>query len=947
LAKFFWFVPLWVLTTCAVIAQTTYNISTFAGTALPPPGAVPTTISIGEPQHVILDPSSNLYISSNTNVFRLDREGNLTVVSGNGTPGCSGDGGPATAAQMTAPSGLAIDSGGNLYVADSGCQSIRRIDTRGMISTLTQGTGSELTGLGGMTIDTAGNLYVAETQIITGYSPLAGNEPIYAGRSCVLKVTPIGTTTTVAGTGNMGFSGDGHLAIEASLSTPMDVALDSGGNLYIADYANARVRVVDPKGIITTFAGMGSTVEEGVVFEQDSGDGGQATSASISNPRSLAVGPNGIYIGVQFGLVRAVQLGLGIITTVAGSNTGVAPASGLLVSSIKIGAGLGASGLALDGSGNIYVASNNGIWKLPPGGRVTALAGNSQYSDSGDGRPAATAQFGQVVNLALDATGGLLLADQSSNVIRRIGPSGIVSTVAGTGQPGTTAAPDGVQAINANLNQPSLVAADSAGNIYFSGPSFSTVRKVSPSGVLGTAAGNGTFGNLGDGGPADQAQLEKIVGIAVDSTGNLYISTNNKGVGPAPLRKVTSDGIIHTVAQVSSPGSICVDIAGNIYVVSYQSTNPTTLALTNPSIVKITPAGAVSPYAGLGPANPGDGGAALNATIVDVGQMVLDVAGNMYISDLGRIRQIDTNGIINTIAGTGQPGYSGDGGPALSAQTSGNSGIAVDANGNVYFAEDFDPSADCCNSEGAIRRLKPQIPAGGLPVISGVVNGASFAKGGVVPGEIATVFGVNLTSATGINITSGVPLPATFLSASATVNDLPLAIFAVDNVNGQQQINVQVPWELTSGSNAGVAVENNGTTSLGVVVPVLAAQPGIFNYSVDGNTFGAILHSNFETANSASPAKPGEIVLIYCTGLGAVASPPGDGAAGSGQPTTVTPTVKIGGANAVVSFSGLAPGFVGLYQVNAQVPAGLSSGNKNVVITQAGASSNSVLLPVE
>jgi uncharacterized protein (TIGR03437 family) len=233
------------------------------------------------------------------------------------------------------------------------------------------------------------------------------------------------------------------------------------------------------------------------------------------------------------------------------------------------------------------------------------------------------------------------------------------------------------------------------------------------------------------------------------------------------------------------------------------------------------------------------------------------------------------------------------------------------------------------------------------PAINAVVNGASFVGGGVVPGEIATLFGTNLTSSTGINLTSGLPLPNTFLTDSLMVNTHAAALFAVDNVNGQQQINFQVPWEAGSGPMANISIENNNVTSASLAVPVLAAQPGIFNYSAGGDTFGAILHANFQLANTANPAKAQEIVLIYCTGLGAVSSPPADGAAGKGQETMATPTVTVGGTKAIVSFSGLAPGFVGLYQINAEVPAGLKAGNQAVVVTVAGASSNSVFLPVE
>jgi uncharacterized protein (TIGR03437 family) len=231
------------------------------------------------------------------------------------------------------------------------------------------------------------------------------------------------------------------------------------------------------------------------------------------------------------------------------------------------------------------------------------------------------------------------------------------------------------------------------------------------------------------------------------------------------------------------------------------------------------------------------------------------------------------------------------------------------------------------------------------PVISAVVNGASFASAGIVPGEIATIFGTDLTSSTGINLTSGLPLPTTFQNVAVMVNGSPAPLFAVDNVNGQQQINFQVPFEV-SPPTANVAVVNNTSAGPAITVPVLSAHPGIFNYSAGGNVFGAILHANFQLADTGHPVVAGETVLIYCTGLGAVSSPPADGTAGNGQATVAKPIVTIGGTNAVVAFSGLAPGFVGLYQINAQVPASLSPGNQPVVITMGSTSSNSVLIPV-
>lgn len=243
--------------------------------------------------------------------------------------------------------------------------------------------------------------------------------------------------------------------------------------------------------------------------------------------------------------------------------------------------------------------------------------------------------------------------------------------------------------------------------------------------------------------------------------------------------------------------------------------------------------------------------------------------------------------------------------------------------------------------------LSRAVGAGAGPVINAVVNGASFASGSIAPGEIATIFGTNLTSSTGINLTSGLPLPNEFLKASVTVNGTLAPLFAIDNVNGQQQINFQVPWEVAGKPNASITVTSNGAASPSFVVPVKAAQPGIIAYNAGANTFGVILHANFQLADSAHPVTPGEIVLIYCTGLGAVNSTPADGAAASGQTTIAKATVSIGGLSGAVSFSGLAPAFVGLNQVNVQIPPGVKSGNQPVVLTISGVSSNSVLVPVK
>jgi uncharacterized protein (TIGR03437 family) len=230
---------------------------------------------------------------------------------------------------------------------------------------------------------------------------------------------------------------------------------------------------------------------------------------------------------------------------------------------------------------------------------------------------------------------------------------------------------------------------------------------------------------------------------------------------------------------------------------------------------------------------------------------------------------------------------------------------------------------------------------------AGVVNGASFAAG-LSPGAIVTIFGKGLTKdVKGVILANKTPLPDELAGTSVLFGTIAAPLFAIANVNGQEQINLLVPYELTGQKSTTIVVNNNGAKSAAVTVDVLETFPGIF--TVDG-TSGAILTADNRLVTSSNPAKRGEVVVIYCTGLGPVSPAPKTGASAAASPLSLTallPAVTIGGSKADVLFSGLAPGFAGLYQVNVRVPALGPSGNLDVVIEAGGVSSKVVKLAVQ
>ena len=916
---------LWFLLFCGAAWGQQYVISTIAGGGPPPTPTAANRASIGDPARVAVDSAGNVYFGSLHSVFKVDRNGALTRIAGNGQPGYAGDGGPAAQAQLMTPMGIAVDGAGNVYVADRDTSVVRRIGTDGILSTFA-GTGTagfsgeggpanlaQLNSPFGVAVDGAGNVYIADSN-----------------NNCIRKVSTTGTIAIVAGSTSAGFLGDGGPARNAWFSHPEGVAVDAAGNLYIADTYNNRIRKVTTDGNVATVAGSGDEIF--------GGDNNPATSAGLGLPPDVMVDRFGNLYIADFGGSRIRLVTNGIISTIAGSSSGAPPIDGQAAINLRFS---GPTGVAVDSSGTFYFAegsigSGTGlakpvgrVWRVTTDGILTTLAGTGDLNFSGDGGPAAVAQLNTPTAVALDLQSNLYIADSENHRIRKIDPSGNISTYVGTGVPGF--AVDFGPPAGAQLNTPQGVGVDSGGNVFIVDTLNSRVRQLSPGGNIFTYAGNGNSSYFGDGGPAYRAAINHPIGDAVDGAGNVYIAdTLDNAVRKVNNGTITTlagfgtpgfsgDGGQATAAKLQSPSAVAVDAAGDVFVADTD----------NHRVRKIDPLGVITTVAGNGETTfGGDGGQAAAASLSSPHGVAVDGGGNLYIADTGhnRIRKVTPDGIISTIAGNGTCCYSGDGGSAGTAQLNAPWGLWVDARGTIYIAD---------SGNNAIRILQP-VAAG--QQIGAVTNAATNLSGAVAPGELVVIYGSGLgPSSTTLFALNDGQVAAQLAGTRVLFNGIAAPVI----YTSATQVGAVVPYGV-SGNSARVTVQYQGLSTAPVSVPVTATAPGVFTFDRTGRGAAAVINQDGSTNSSASPAHGGSVITFFATGEGQTSPAGVDGqVTGSVPPRPVAPvSVTIGGVPATVQFAGETPLEVaGVMQVNVIVPFNLPNGPAPLVLTIGGANS--------
>jgi len=679
----------------APLAWAQHTITTVAGGG---PSSVPLSAAIYNPDAVFKDASGNLYIAATgaNAVYKIDSTGKLTTIAGTGTAGFSGEGGPATSAQLDAPTDVFVDGFGNIFIADANNNVIREIvAATGNINTVAgmvglvgyngdgiAATAAELNGPTGVTVDGSGNIFIAEINGCRIREVVASTDKIQT----VAGTTGAGTPGPEP-SGNCGYNGNGIAANTAKLNGPSAVVLDSSGNLFLTDQGNYCVRKVATTGQITDVAGTCTVL---LAPAGADGDGGPATSALFQRPVRLFVdGHENVYISdIADNRMREVVASTGDIQTVAGTGTAGFTGEGGLATQAELDQ---PSGVWVDASGNIFLTDslNNRVREVTASnGFIQTIAGDG--SGDGDGGPASSGLLDAPFGVAVDGTGNLFIADTANSDIREVvAATADITTVAGTGIAGFDG--DGL-AINVDLNNPNGVFVDGSGDIFIADSQNNAIREVIngdlttvvgeidevltnvlnyPTAVFVDGSGNIFIADSGNN------VIEKVAAVVVEGTPALTVVA---GTGTAGF---TGNGGLATNAELNGPSGVFVDSSENIFIAD--SAN---------SVIRevVAATGNIETVAGNGTAGfSGDTGPATNAQLDYPLGVFVDSSGNIFIADSNNnaVREVlAATGNIRSVAGSsGNAGFSGDGGPAANAELNYPASVFGDNQSNLFVAD--------------------------------------------------------------------------------------------------------------------------------------------------------------------------------------------------------------------------------------------------------------------
>jgi uncharacterized protein (TIGR03437 family) len=756
--------------------------------------------------------------------------------------------------RLILPAAVVADPAGNLYVSDSYYDRVLKIAPGGLVTTYAGSetgfsgdggapTAAKFNGVSGLAWTPAGELLICDVR-----------------NARVRKVSRDGAViTTIAGTGSVDRTGDGGPATEAPMGNPRGVAVDRAGNVYVSDSLNSVIRKIDGQGIVTTFVGTGAGLRSpnGMAFD---GQGNLLVADTLNN-RVRRVGANG-----------AVEIIAG--TGVAGSQGGTTTALGTQLNApsdvvvnragdVFICDRLNGRILRVRGTA-ISIVAGNGTSKTVPGSalafglglpvgitmdvdeqvavvddalrrvfrvntvtdRITAAAGTIPALAAGDNGPAERATLFQPSGVAADTDGSFYVSDVIDNVVRRVGADGVIRTVAGTGALGVNA---GGVARNVDLGRPRGLAMDRNRNLYIAATWGGYVYRLTPAGVLSVFAGATTLGFAGDGQLATAARLNIPFAVAVDPRNDsVYIadSANNR------VRRVDARGIITTfagngeagfsgdgglavLARLNTPRGVTVDKDGNVYISDS----------VNHRVRRVDTEGRISTVAGTGVAGSAEG------LLWTPQGLTFDAAGNLFISCSGnsQVRVLAVDGTLVRVAGFSGAGFAGDGGVSVEGRLASPIGMATAADGSILIADQ--------NNERVRRMVVVRT------LVSGVLNRASRLAGPIAPNSIVQIQGVGLAGATRV-LFDGVE--GTLISAEDR-----LVVAAAPGGLVAPEVKVEVEGVIT-------------------VVPVAASAPGVFTVGETG-TGQAVARNEDDTENGeSSPALPGYLLRVAVTGLGVV-----------------------------------------------------------------------------